>query len=638
MVLSASLVGSLLLTSCSAMMKVFAVIIVGAFIAQVPKESPYLPKEALKYVSRLSNSVFLPNLIVTALGSSLTPQSLSMMSVLILFAMTNMITSYLLAITLGNYLNKDDPATFQSLVVAIASPNAISLPIMVMATLCEQPIVAKDFDNDPGACQVEATAMLFVYSVGWHFVYWSFGFPELQRVKKVYIDKIVVKKAADWKQAVAEFIQDWVCRVALSGVMIAIVVGIVVGSWPALKDSLFFDSRAFLRPIGSAMTTLGQPVVCLNSVIMAASLAMVPKEELIEQLHRVLGPCSGVLSYFGITNTSTKNKVIDPSKLAPRIGSREARKTSNSNDVSSSSNDVSSNSNDVSSSSNDKNSSSNDTNSSSIDTNSSRSSSNDKNSSSIIASGDNKYTKLKSGIELDGRADVIGCAAAVGVTVEDSFSSVSPVSNPIRGDVNDEEEELDSSASASASSLKLTTRHRAHSEDCNYDVKVAENSTSQLALEAGNAKNLPKTPADIPTKLMAIEFADINRAVPVAKPTNSSQETPATPVQYRYHSDRLILIHSVCRLIIPPIIMISLVYVIYGVDNPAYDSGFYRLLRLVIVVESGQPSAQVIMVCMQQLDVPYIATRLSYLYIYQYLFAIVTITISTSIIMSMLYF
>ncbi len=117
--LSGSLIASLLITSTLAMMKVFCVVVVGAVIAQYPRDGPYMPPASLKYVSRLSNSVFLPCLIISALGSSLTPTSLSMMAILILFAIINTLLSYILAITIGKYLNKDDKATFESLVVAI---------------------------------------------------------------------------------------------------------------------------------------------------------------------------------------------------------------------------------------------------------------------------------------------------------------------------------------------------------------------------------------------------------------------------------------------------------------------------------------------------------------------------------------
>ena len=80
-----------------------------------------------------------------------------------------------------------------------------------------------------------------------------------------------------------------------------------------------------------------------------------------------------------------------------------------------------------------------------------------------------------------------------------------------------------------------------------------------------------------------------------------------------------------------------LLYLVYG-NQPEFSIGLHRLMQLIVVVESASPSAQVVLVCLQQLDMPFVATKLSYLYIYQYAFSIFTITVFTSIAMSMLYY
>ena len=168
---SMAVISSVIITSFIAMMKVFCVTVVGIYIALYPKDQPYLPSTSLKNLSRLSNSIFLPCLIVSSLGGSLTPRSLSMLSVLILFAIINMSFSFILASTLGKYLNNErDSTVYDSLVVAISSPNAISLPIMIMGTLCEQSVVNVDFGGSVDQCNAEATSMLFVYSIGWYEV------------------------------------------------------------------------------------------------------------------------------------------------------------------------------------------------------------------------------------------------------------------------------------------------------------------------------------------------------------------------------------------------------------------------------------------------------------------------------------
>jgi predicted permease len=155
-------------TALLAMVKVFVVIGVGVYIALHPKKNPYLPAGALKYVSRLSNGVFLPFLVVSSLGSTLTPDTMKIVCVLIPFALIVMSMSYILALSLGKYINNEpNNGVFESLAIAAASPNAISLPIMIMETLCEQPIINADFNGSPSTCAEKTTSMLFVYSVGW---------------------------------------------------------------------------------------------------------------------------------------------------------------------------------------------------------------------------------------------------------------------------------------------------------------------------------------------------------------------------------------------------------------------------------------------------------------------------------------
>jgi hypothetical protein len=58
-------------TSFAAMAKVSIVSAVGYCCAIFPEVDPLLPVSALRYLSRLSNIIFLPSLIVVSLGSSL---------------------------------------------------------------------------------------------------------------------------------------------------------------------------------------------------------------------------------------------------------------------------------------------------------------------------------------------------------------------------------------------------------------------------------------------------------------------------------------------------------------------------------------------------------------------------------------
>lgn len=281
----------------AAMVKIFLISAVGIFLAKFPRGEPLLPAPMIKYLSKLANNVFVPCLIMTSLGSAVTLQLLSRIGVLVFFCFIANSISYFFGHTIGLFLHgRSDDAMFTALVVAIGSPNAISLPLMVMQTMCEEKYVRADYNDSQSECFVEATSMLFVYSMGWHLMFWSYGFPKLKGIKQrfysdltdlssnvICVDTIneesghpilnlILKKISFRKNKDA--FCSWLKTVFLTPAMIAIFVGIAIGLIPYTQE-LMFEKMSVLRPLGSALTTLGEPVVAINCLIMSASLAQV---------------------------------------------------------------------------------------------------------------------------------------------------------------------------------------------------------------------------------------------------------------------------------------------------------------------------------------------------------------------------
>jgi hypothetical protein len=58
---------------------------------------------------------------------------------------------------------------------------------------------------------------------------------------------------------------------------------------------------------------------------------------------------------------------------------------------------------------------------------------------------------------------------------------------------------------------------------------------------------------------------------------------------------------------------------------------------LVICIISSSPSAQMIVVCLNQLGYGEIASKVSYLYLFQYSFSIITITAVATVAMNIFY-
>jgi len=85
-----------------------------------------------------------------------------------------------------------------------------------------------------------------------------------------------------------------------------------------------------------------------------------------------------------------------------------------------------------------------------------------------------------------------------------------------------------------------------------------------------------------------------------------------------------IVIHSFLRLLLMPAIMNAILWVTLSTSNIIPRDN--HLLRLIISVEAASPSAQLMIVSLNQLNNQKLAGQLAYVYFFHYLASIVTIT------------
>lgn len=319
MTLSPKVVGNVALVAFLAMVKIFCISLVGILFAKYPKDEPLLTTSLLKKLSKISNLIFLPALIVSSLGKAVNVELLTRIGSLMVFAIGINLISYILAHTIGRVLMRDTPQLFAAVAVAVGSPNAISMPLLVMQSLCEEESVNSYYKSSSSLCFAEATSMLFVYSIGWHLFFWTYGFPQLKSIADFQPDGVICEDAGNksqWnsffaslyngdysiilgnvgnyknvnsKQEVATKSRDnqnnlrsklegftsYMQQVLCGPSMLAIYIGLAVGLIPSLQRALFKTSSSPLRPLGAAITTLGDPVVAVNCLVMSASLAHV---------------------------------------------------------------------------------------------------------------------------------------------------------------------------------------------------------------------------------------------------------------------------------------------------------------------------------------------------------------------------
>ena len=88
------------------------------------------------------------------------------------------------------------------------------------------------------------------------------------------------------------------------------------------------------------------------------------------------------------------------------------------------------------------------------------------------------------------------------------------------------------------------------------------------------------------------------------------------------------------RLIIPSVIMLAVMELFVELKFVPREE---RMMRLLIVIEAAAPSAQMIIVSLNQVGGVQIASQISYMYVFQYTLSIFTITLFTTLGMRRIY-
>ena len=268
---------SVFFTAFMAMFKIFLISCVGIVCASYPKNDPLLNRDALRHFSRLNTFLLSPALVIYALGSTLNIQLFIHLSLLFPFALLIIGISYLCGYLL-KFIHEDNQVLFKSSLVCVGSPNGISLPLMVMASLCENSDVNADYDGDADLCFEEASSMMFIYVIPWFLVFWSYGYSQLASVNDIIAepfhgaeedgDSVVVISFRDKCKVIGRKL--WL--VFQNPALIGVYIGLFVGLTPGL-GSFLFDKMTVAQPFGGAVEVLATPVVALNSLVMSASLA-----------------------------------------------------------------------------------------------------------------------------------------------------------------------------------------------------------------------------------------------------------------------------------------------------------------------------------------------------------------------------
>ncbi len=324
---SSSMIASIILSSSAAMMKLLVISIVGIIAAKFPHNDPILPPASLKYISRLSNIVLLPCLIIKSLGGTINLALLSRIGILTFFCFIINTISYIICDIIGyrihnGKVNGDrNSELYIAIKIAAGNGNAISLPILVMQILCQDNLINADFNYNSDQCYAEASSMIFVYMIVWFIMFWGYGFPTLQKLKQHEVleqqEKIFLASSAidgddsnsdrnmDIRTDIGSILERGhpidndnsglikyvnhlkqlihnphyqqqfymtMKKIIINPAILSVILALFIGLIPPIRNQ-FFSPDGSLSIIGASMDTIGEPVVALNTLIMAASLA-----------------------------------------------------------------------------------------------------------------------------------------------------------------------------------------------------------------------------------------------------------------------------------------------------------------------------------------------------------------------------
>ena len=285
----------------SLMALIVALSAVGFACAYLPKGEPLLAPAALQSLSRLCFHVFLPATTFASLGANVSVALLRAYWILPLGALAQTGLSFLFA-DITAPLSGAAPELRRVLRVAIAQPNAFAYPLLVLTSLCRNPRVRAEFDDDAAACADQAVGALFVYLIGWSLVYWSYSYPALAApaapasAADVEVELKDEPDAAPLEAGSGAFDDDdddaaaatmtapaSACRAARllkRGVartlgepnMQATIAGVLYGLCSPARRATFGDRTTPLTWLGIASRTLGLPVVSVVAMVGAAAL------------------------------------------------------------------------------------------------------------------------------------------------------------------------------------------------------------------------------------------------------------------------------------------------------------------------------------------------------------------------------
>ena len=169
--------------SASSMLCLVLICIIGGLGAIYPSGQPMFAPNARRDMGFMTVNLALPCLCISSIGSTLHGKELSVVWDLLLWSFANIAGGGSIALAVSRsflHLKSEAEAAF---CMAGAFGNSLSLPILMMVTLCRQDVVLKHF-SDAEQCTTISYAYLMTYVIVFQMCLYGIASPLLQRTVK----------------------------------------------------------------------------------------------------------------------------------------------------------------------------------------------------------------------------------------------------------------------------------------------------------------------------------------------------------------------------------------------------------------------------------------------------------------------
>eukprot|EP01064_Diplonema_japonicum_P007508 TRINITY_DN15133_c0_g1_i1.p1 TRINITY_DN15133_c0_g1~~TRINITY_DN15133_c0_g1_i1.p1 ORF type:complete len:434 (+),score=54.01 TRINITY_DN15133_c0_g1_i1:52-1302(+) len=314
----------ILKASAGAVGRILAVSCVGVYCGKYPKEAPLMSQEVRKGIGKLLLQILVPALATHSVATSVTAEGLKEMWPLFVWCFMSVLLGSSCSYLVSKMLSLEG-AYQKAFIAAGTFGNNVGLPLLILATLCKEPLLLDKYPD----CKRQSFGLIMLYGIPWRVAMFGIAIPLL---KKTTCETITPDDVGDIEmlaqsneeedyqedQSPADEAGEGVetsttttlsmfyrLREKISKLKFRIdiniagpLLGIVIGSIPGVQDFLVGNgtSAPTLPVFGDLLETLGEPVVALSTMVLAA--ALVPKEGSVKEfckpevIKQVIGLCT----------------------------------------------------------------------------------------------------------------------------------------------------------------------------------------------------------------------------------------------------------------------------------------------------------------------------------------------------------